>query len=466
MTIFHKLIQSNRNRLLVAFLAKILASCAFYYIYTFYYSETRTSDVYKYFYDARDILEGVKGTDQYFRILTGMQRDEDDIILQKANFWYTAEETTIINDNRSLIRFNLLLLPFSRGAIIWHFLVIALLSFSGMQAAFKALIQRGSGLTTAFLSCFFIPSVLFWSSGVIKEGLLIFTLGWFLNFALNSLAKFSWIKCFCLLICLIMTLFIKFYIFPALCLFLLLLIPLELLEKPRINGRKAILIFLFPVISITTCGMHFYPDLPTTIFEKQRAFINLGKGGHFLKNLNSGDTLYVPYEFSPYRSEQYWKIPSGSKVFHWKHLCQDKEVLAQEQNVDSIKLLLSIKPSGSYYVITPVNPSWMGLLKATPGAIFNALARPFPSDIKSLPEWISFFEILAIACFLIVRLLKRDSIKNTDWPFLLSAILFAAFVLFISGLTTPVAGALVRYRMPALWFFCMAMFAQNKKADP
>ncbi len=447
-------------------IAKFLASCAFYLIYTFYYSDTSTSDVYKYFLDAKDIYEDINGGKQYLRILMGFQDAYDETILKQASFWYTSEETTIINDNRSVIRFNLLLMPISGGHIFWHFLAICLFSFSGMYAAFTALNEKGRRNLFIYIAAFFLPSVLFWSSGVIKEGLLIAFLGYFLYLVLSISKTFKFYKLVGILVCLISTLFIKFYIFPALCLFLCFYIPLELVKKQLIKTVVGTAVIASLLLFFCVSATLLFPQLPIKIYHKQKAFINLGRGGHYLKNLATGDTLYLEYVDVPIKAGSFLKITDSAKVYQLKNLIRSETIDRYRGNNDSMSLILSLKPSGSYFTIKEIEPNWQGLFTAAPEAIANSLLRPYPSDINGIPEWIAFAEMIAIFGLIIFRIANRKKFKSPNYSFIFSAVVFSLFILYISGLTTPVAGALVRYRMPALWFSCLALFSQNKKADP
>jgi predicted cation transporter len=86
-----------------------------------------------------------------------------------------------------------------------------------------------------------------------------------------------------------------------------------------------------------------------------------------------------------------------------------------------------------------------------PEALFNTTIRPLPSDRGSwlkIPAFIEnivlFFGLLLITLFARRKLNKR--IKRLVW----SLFVFAFLVFVVVGWTTPVLGAIVRYKVPAV----------------
>ncbi|MGL5891024.1 MAG: hypothetical protein ACRC3B_14140, partial [Bacteroidia bacterium] len=95
------------------FVLKLLAGVALWYIYTYYYTDRSTSDIWKYFDDSEIMFRaaGVSPAD-YLRMLTGIGDDAPHIAqlyYQKMDFWYQQYDSPFFNDGRTMIRLNALL---------------------------------------------------------------------------------------------------------------------------------------------------------------------------------------------------------------------------------------------------------------------------------------------------------------------------------------------------------------------
>ena len=112
------------------------------------------------------------------------------------------------------------------------------------------------------------------------------------------------------------------------------------------------------------------------------------------------------------------------------------------------------KSKGAYNAVTEGNDSQfslgvdfdgspLSLLKLAPAAVIATLFRPFIWEVRKVSQLLSAFESLAILyCFLF-------------------AVLFALFI----GATTPNFGTLVRYKIPAMPFYVMAIFLIRNNYD-
>ena len=129
------------------------------------------------------------------------------------------------------------------------------------------------------------------------------------------------------------------------------------------------------------------------------------------------------------------------------------EILVQKQQ-DFIRLSQAMN-SGSMLYTVPLDPDFLSFIKAAPLAFTNVLLRPFPGESFSPFLLIASAEnaILLVAMVLVVFRFQKP---NKDQ---LNLIVF--FLLFVVGLfvligwVTPVMGAIVRYKVPALPFLGM-----------
>ena len=76
-----------------------------------------------------------------------------------------------------------------------------------------------------------------------------------------------------------------------------------------------------------------------------------------------------------------------------------------------------------------------------------------------------FVEDTLIIALIVLSLLYRKSLSQKEWDFVIFCISFCFILFLVIGLTTPITGALVRYKIPGIPFLFMAIFlfmSQNK----
>ncbi len=166
------------------FLVKLLFSIGLVLVYTYYYTDRAYADIYKYFDDGITIHESMsehpKAT---LEVMTGVGFDRNDPeirgVLANTHHFDKKDDSFLESNHRLIIRLNSLLRFVSLGSIYIHSLFFCFLSFMGLVAMYRAL---GLFLTpdtryVLLLPVFLVPSILFWSSGLLKETLVIFFLG-------------------------------------------------------------------------------------------------------------------------------------------------------------------------------------------------------------------------------------------------------------------------------------------------
>jgi hypothetical protein len=89
------------------------------------------------------------------------------------------------------------------------------------------------------------------------------------------------------------------------------------------------------------------------------------------------------------------------------------------------------------------------LLLVTPEALINTLFRPFPTDAGGILKYLAFFSNLLFISFVIFAIIKRKSLID-EQKYWVTYLLLAAFVILLFiGWTTPIVGAIVRYKIAA-----------------
>lgn len=174
----------SRKGLSILFLLKLSFSIGLVLVYTYYYTDRGLADVYKYFDDGNTIYSSIgthpKAT---LKVITGIgfDRSDPEIIAVMANtHHFDKKDNSVIESNHRLtIRLHTVLRFFSYGCIYVHSLFFCFLSFMGCVALYRVLrlfFEKGSG-HLLIVPIFLVPSILFWSSGLLQETLVMFFLG-------------------------------------------------------------------------------------------------------------------------------------------------------------------------------------------------------------------------------------------------------------------------------------------------
>lgn len=185
----------SRRGLTAFFSLKLLFSIATVLVYTYYYSDRGHADIYKYFDDSKVIYDAIgQHPRTCAHIVTGIGYDKDDTELKTvlANTLHFDKKDAGLGEanNRLVIRLHVLLRFISHGNIYIHTLFFCFLSFIGCVALYQALqpfFEYGQG-RVLILPIFLVPSVLFWTSGMLKETLVMFFIGMLVFSALRVLS--------------------------------------------------------------------------------------------------------------------------------------------------------------------------------------------------------------------------------------------------------------------------------------
>jgi len=91
-------------------LALILFGVALWWIYTYYYPDRSTADIFKYFDDSKVMYDALwKHPADYFKMLFAIGNDNayfDSNYYSHMNYWYREFDNKIYNDSHTIIRFN------------------------------------------------------------------------------------------------------------------------------------------------------------------------------------------------------------------------------------------------------------------------------------------------------------------------------------------------------------------------
>lgn len=454
---------------LLFFLLKIVAGVGVWYVYTFYYPQREYADIWKYYDDSKVIHNALgEHPGDYARLISGIGIDEriQSEYINRMQHWDQQFENNLFNDSHTIIRFNALLRLISGGNYHTHSLFMSLLAFIGLCALYHWLYKflwPWKKLVAFIL--FVSPSLLFWSSGVLKEGILFFALGMLILHAWRCAEdkksyRLLWIAISVALLAMT-KLYMLAFVVPALVL------GIPLIRNPRFAFLKfcTLIVVLFGI----ALGIHTVkPELsPFRIVAlKQKDFLNLARGGTYVMNAD-----YVCYISPDQRSqlialdsaETIFRIGRDTKVMYWSIADDFKDTLYRTVNADTTTYtLLSDSPvAGSLMNVRTLAETPASIVKETPAALARSIFRPLPWELKPVMIIPATLENILLLALLLAMLVwhKKPSSKALFW----FCVAYALITLTVTGLTTPVLGALVRYRITAVPFLLFAMLLCTDK---
>jgi hypothetical protein len=385
------------------FLLKILAGCALGLIYTYYYTDRTTADTFKFFDDGKVLFDLLRTHPKhFFEIFTGINSDDPDLkqYYLKMNTWFNAD--VLFNDNRTLVRLNTIFNFFSLGYYYVHVVFINFISFTGLVALFRLFQSfQASKSKELFAGVMLLPSMLFWGSGLLKDGLLLFALGMLL-YSIHKIifSKYTAIDLvtflFCLLLLMVTKLYVLILIFPGIVAW----------YWARKDSTKRAVILKF----ITSYTIYFI-----------LAF-NIGA---VIDKYNVTDLIY-------FKQKNFYVIAETTKA---------KSVIE----------------------ITPVERSAWSIISHTPEAVVRVFLKPSVRESSSVVILMSAFENILI---LLVMLLCMVSFRRQEifrQPVFYFSVIFVLLMFALIGLITPILGAMVRYKVPALPFLLFVFISMYDK---
>jgi hypothetical protein len=447
----------SRNAFTAAFIVKILFGVIFWAIYSFNGHYQGKADALLYFDDGKEIYNVLfKNPVDYVKILFGSDDPTLFHYLKNTGNWSKTYNQGIYNESRTIIRFNAIIDIFSFGNYHVHTVFMCFLSLTGLAGIFKFfLLYLENKKKELFVLIFFIPSVLFWGSGVLKEGLVLFTMGMLLYHFQRSLnTKFSPLRLIAILVFAGLLCITKAYIF-------LIFIPILIAHAwiVKTDNRKPALKYLlvFALFSSITL-LQKKIDIPFMLMDKQRQSIFMSSGGSYLGIPEKDKFIYIPPEFKNRiirlkDKPGYCKIVPGVSYVSWYfEEYNDSAYVQHSTDTTTYWVYFDLDQSGSKIEIPFLYPSYSSILKNAPIAFIDTAFRPHIFEARNPMILMSAVENLFILLFMFLCLcFPTKKIQNIHILYL--CISFAVLLFVLIGLTTPILGATVRYKIPALPFF-------------
>jgi hypothetical protein len=331
---------------------------------------------------------------------------DEDFLKDPANSGYFKMES-----NFMVTRLVAFLSFFTFGRYLLINLCFSMIAYSGLWRLYKFFYEHYPYLNKKLaIAIIYLPTLIFWSSGILKDTICVGMLGW-MTYALYCIfvKKQSFLKNIIIALAAASILYvIKIYIIisylPFFALYLI-LINLKLLKNKIAKVSISITIFLLAVTGVYVLADKFKEELgffsidniTASVKTQQTNFINISDGAE------SSFSLGVEYD--------------GSLT---------------------------------------------SLLKMAPAAIGATFFRPYLWESKKISTLLSSVESLALMLLTLYVFFKAGPVKFISNIFINPMIFFCLFYsvtfgLFI-GATTLNFGTLVRYKIPCLPFYIIALF--------
>jgi hypothetical protein len=392
-----------------AFFARILFGLLFTFIYLFYY---KGGDAISYFWSSRAVGRLLFVNPQAaFSIIFFDERTQSTFLgFTSDTTWPSWSYFFMKGDAAGVFRFSSLFMALGFNLWLPALVLLNTYLFRGVWKFFLLVCKfYPENMKWNALAILFIPSVLFWSSGMMKDSFTLACSLWLVtNIYYCFIERKHFVNNFIMLIInAIIILTLKPYIFIA-------ILPPAMFWASYLYVKKiknkVLRIVMAP--SLITIGIAF--GILILSFTQSK----LGAYGSTDSALKQAQVIQQDLV----RGEQYGK---------------------------------------NYYDIGKFDATFSGVLSKAPSAIIAGLFRPFLWDASNIVMLFSGFEnaiILVLTLYLLIRIgirsIYRVIIRE---PLILFSLIFSIIFAFTVGLATANFGALVRYRILAVPFFLISL---------
>jgi hypothetical protein len=401
-----------RKYFMPALSVKVIGAIFIGMVFQYYYGGGDTS---YYFYQSKIVNEAIsdnpfQGFQLMFHIPKAYEGDFQMYISRME--WYAGLNTFIVIGLSSFINF------FTFSTFLPTSIIFACISFTGVWALFRTFAkQYPTYLRQVAIALLFIPSCFIWGSGIFKDTLCMFSLGWLTYCVFQILVerKFSILNFIYVFLSFYIIAIVKVYILiafiPAVSLWILLIYSKQIRSLAIRIGMKIALFFIL-ALSLSVLSETYAEDLGRYSLD------NIAKTAEVTRSYILGE--------------------SG-------------------------------KNDGSAYDLGEIDPSPLGLIKVFPKALVAALYGPFLWESKKIIILLNALEA-SLFLFLTIRILFRIGFKKffkviQEDPNIQFFIVFTLIFGFAVGLTSGNYGALSRYRIPCLPMFGLALLLIYYKSD-
>lgn len=392
------------------FWIKIFTTLLFVLYYTFLTSGD-SRDLY--YAEGKNFYNLLLQDSAYWKYVFMKGKDFNETLIYKpGSYGYFLQE-----GNFMVIRLTALLSFLTFGQYLLISLFFGCFAYSGLWRLFMFFYHRRPEMHIAFaLSILFFPSVIFWSSGLMKDSLCMGALGWF-TFSLGKLASGNNVLKYGItaFISAYLIWIIKVYILLAYAPFLLLFIFMNKVRIAKVNFFK--LVFAFVI----------FGGIVLTFFKTYSSYQD-ELGAYAIENITT--------------------------------------------SIESLNYALSQtdrnKAESNFNLGAEFDGTLPGLIKMAPYAVVATFYRPFIWETRKLSQLMAAVESLVLIFFTLKILLKIGPFRFLKYifsdPMILFCLSFALVFGIFVGTSTINFGSLVRYKIPAMPFYCIGLYLIYAKA--
>lgn len=412
--IFHLIFSARRKRMndpvlrkyhKHGFWIKVFSSVAFSIFFVYLTPGDSTSLYYPEGYHLYRLILNDPVNNIHLLFMAGINYDEN-LLLNPDNIGYVSA-----NSNFLVIKLVAILSFFTFGKYLLINLCFSMISYSGVWRLYKFFYEHYPHLHKKLaIAIIYLPTFIFWSSGILKDPLCTGMLGW-MTYSLycifekrQSLIKNIIIAFLAAYILYIVKVYIIISYLPFYALYLI------LSNIKHITNKTSKIALVVIVVSFGTFGLFTLADK----LKEELGFFAVDKIAESVKTQQT----------------------------HFINMADQAE--------------------SSFSLGVEYDGSLSSLLKMTPAAIVATFFRPYLWESKKISTLLSSLESLALMLLTLYVFLKAGPGKFFSTIFTNSmaffcffySILFAIFV----GATTLNFGTLVRYKVPCLPFYIIAIF--------
>ncbi len=343
----------------------------------------------------------------WFKLLFHFSSDGDTAKYISKLYWYKDSASYFPCQVAGLFS------PFCFGAYSTIAIFFAVISFSGLWHLFLVFNNLYPTLhRQTAISIFFLPSLIFWGSGIMKDPLVLAGLGWLtygFYFGIvkkTNLAKSLWLGFIGIFVLFSVKPYVIACFFPPMMLWVY-----SLYIKNIKNVIAKLVVSIFAVGFIVGVILLFFNYLGQT---------------------------------------------SGQNV-------ADLGDVTNKINVTNRYILRITGSQGSGYYLGENDGTVMGSLLLAPQAIYTTLFRPFIWEAKNVTMLLAamestWFVLLTLYAFYKVGI-YRSFITIFRDPTITFCFIFSLFFCFIVGISSGNFGTLVRYKIPMMPFYIISIYA-------
>ncbi|WP_420581902.1 hypothetical protein [Reichenbachiella sp.] len=400
----------TRPYFIAGLLVKLIAAIVLGAIYQFYYGggdtfgyTTHGGDwIYEAFLD-----NPIKGFKLIF--LAGKQHFSD-TFQYSQHIWYYGDLNSYF-----VVRVTGLFAIFTFGTYSSTALFFATFSFSGAWALFRLLTKYYPNQNNKIaFATLFLPSVVFWGSGILKDTITFGALCWLvwslfhiIEFKSKSLIKFG------IALAAIFIIFsIKIYILMCFLAALFVWIYMKYLGQIK---SIIVRVLIAPFIFISLASLSYFAVDSISVSNEHYSLSNIAERAM----VTAYDIRYG------------WGARNGDN---------------------------------SGYTLGSLDGSWSSMFRLAPAAINVTLFRPYLWEVRNPFMLISSLESL-LFLFITIQaiLIRKKSQRLLKDPFLTFCLIFSIAFAFAVGVSTFNFGTLMRYKIPMMGFYLLAILISPKE---